>query len=515
MICFLFLIECLLITQYCHGEAPGLGLVVTKNGFVEISNITREISEIIPNLPIPDIGPFELKETYLLVDYDMNITLHNVKIHTLNITEFSLLPSADSGLSILLKMSVSVETVTEMKGKMVVSFIPINIDTSPKVLLDIVDLDCAISFKLKKNATGNFALEEDSLESVIKVSKLKIKFLDTPEAWLLNILRLLVSWGKNLIVKEINKQLPSIIEQVLNAIDLELRIDIEGYSNLINLHLVYDPVYTDDYLALQCNGTVGLARNNGVYPRNPVQFPSLQQNLDNMLYTWISNYTINSAIWAYYTANLLKLVLSPYNLPDIPIADTLMHLLNTNFYEYILPPLYRYFPNKNLTMNISTCSLPALTFYSDVIGVSLNLTLDLRVNESNKFTPVFKVIVTIEMTSSVNITNYQNSLYLQPKVIGFKHNLQMVSANSILGNIHKVFEILNKLLYDPFFVSMLNKLISRGYNLTSIIDQLPIQVLSPDVKVLDGFILVDTSFRLKPVLFPKYHFKLDENYISL
>ena len=234
-----------------------------------------------------------------------------------------------------------------------------------------------------------------------------------------------------------------------------------------------------------------------------------------MLYTWISNYTINSAIWAYYTANLLKLVLSPYNLPDIPIADTLMHLLNTNFYEYILPPLYRYFPNKNLTMNISTCSLPALTFYSDVIGVSLNLTLDLRVNESNKFTPVFKVIVTIEMTSSVNITNYQNSLYLQPKVIGFKHNLQMVSANSILGNIHKVFEILNKLLYDPFFVSMLNKLISRGYNLTSIIDQLPIQVLSPDVKVLDGFILVDTSFRLKPVLFPKYHFKLDENYISL
>ena len=515
MFYFLFLIGCLLITESCHGEYPGLGLVLTKNGFYEISNITREISQIIPNLPIPDIGPFELEETHLLVRYDMNITLHDVKIHALNITEFSILPSVDSGLSVLLKMSVSVETIAEMKGKMVVSFVPIKIDTSPKVLLDIVDLDCAISFKLKKNATGNFELEEDSLESVIKVSKLKIKLFDTPEAWLLNILTLLVSWGKNLITKEINKQLPYIIEQALNAIDLELHLDIEGYSNLINLHLVYDPVYTDDYLALQCNGTISLARNTGVYPRNPIHFPSLQQNLDNMLYTWVSNYTINSAIWAYYTANLLKLALSPYNLPDIPLSKTLMHLLNTNFYEYLLPPLYRYFPNKNLTINISTGSLPTLKFYSDVILISLNLTLDMQVNVSNKFTPVFKVIVAVEMTSSVNITEYQSSLYLQPKVTGFKHDLHMVSANSILGNIHKVFEILNRLLYDPFFVSLLNKLIARGYNLTSIIEQLPIQVLSPEVKVLDGFILVDTSFKLKPVLFPRYHFKLDENYITL
>ena len=515
MFYFLFFIESLLITQYCHGEAPGLGLAVTKNGFDEISNITREISGIIPNLPIPDIGPFELKETHLLVDYDMNITLHDVKLNTLNITDFSILPSNDSGLSVLLEMSVSVETVAEMRGKMIVSFIPIKIDTSPKVLLDILDLDCTISFKLKKNATGNFALEEDSLKSVIKVSKLKIKFLDNPEAWLLNILGLLVSWGKNLIVKEINKQLPSIIEQVLNAIDLELHINIEGYLNLINLHLVYDPVYTDDYLALQCNGTISLARDTGVYPRYPIKFPSLQQNLDNMLYAWVSNYTINSAIWSYYTASLLKLALSPYNLPDIPLSDTLMHLLNTNFYEYLLPPLYRYFPNKNLTVYISACSLPAITFYSDVIGVSLNLTLDMKVNESNKFTPVFKVRVAIELTSSVNITKYQNSLFLQPKVTGFKHDLHMVSANSILGNIHKVFELLNKLMYDPFFVTLLNKLISSGYNLTNIIDQLPIQVLSPDIKVLDGFILVDSSFKLKPVLFPKYHFKLDEKYISL
>ncbi|KAI6652211.1 Bactericidal permeability-increasing protein [Oopsacas minuta] len=464
----------------------GLGLLVTKSGFYEISDITQKISEIAPSIKFPDIGPFKLKETHLFVDYDLNITLHDVKIHTINMSEFSIQPSEESGLSILLKMSVNLETNALLKGKMIVTLIPIPISGNPKVQVDIVNLDCAVSFKLKRNATGDFELEDGSLKSVISVSKLHIKFIgDTPEIWLLNIIDLLVSWGKNLIVKEIHRTLPSIIEQVLNSMDLVLHLEMAGYSNLIDLHLLYDPAFTNNYMEIQCNGTISLVRNTAVYPHSPAKLPSLQQDLDNMLYVWVSNYTINSAIWAYYKADLLSLTISPYNLPNTAITSKLLHLLNTNFYEYLIPPLYRYYPNKNLTIYAAIGSPPGIAFYNDVIGISLNLTIDIKVNESNKFIPAMKFILAMEISSSVNLTNYEDSLYLQPHVISFHHNLRMLTANPILGNINKLFELVNRLLYDPFFVKSFNKLISNGYNLTAILDQLPIQIISPNIKAIN------------------------------
>ena len=493
---------CLSVAHPCYGQT-GLGLILTKSGFEEISKIAEEIAGLAPSIEIPDVGPFQLKEKHKVIDYDLNVSLNRIKINALNLSKFSILPSDKSGLSVVLKVTTNLQTEAIIIGKMVVALVPIHVSAKPTVLLDIVNLDCSISFKLKRNATGDLELETDSLESEISIGKLGIKFEgDSPETWLLNIIDLLASWGKNLIAKKFQNNLPSFIKQILSSVDLRLYLEIENYSNVIDLRLVLDPIYTDSYIELQCNGTVSLPRNNAIYPHSPAPFPALPTNLNNMLYVYVSNYTINSALWSYFTVGLFKLTVSPYTLKPSSLTDKILHLLNTNFYEYILPPLYRYYPNKNLTINVSASSAPSLAFYDDVTGVSLNFTLNIQVNESNRFIPVMRLNLATAITSNIHIADYEGSLYIELKVLGFHHNLHLLSVNPILGNMNSVFEKINKLLYDPFFVNLMNKLFLKGYNLMPILNQLPFGIDSPNIQVLKGFMLVDTSFKLKSVLSP-------------
>ena len=504
--CFIIfsLFLCLTVAHPFYGQT-GLGLIVTKNGFGEISRIVEELATFAPSIEIPDVGPFHLKEEHKVIDYDLNVSLHKIKIHALNLSEFSILPSNESGLSIVFKISINLQTEAIISGEMFVAVVPIHVSANPTVLLDMVNLDCSISFRLKRNATGDLELETDSLKSEISIEKLGIKFIgNSPDIWLLNIIDLLVSWGKNLIVKEFQNNLPTVIKQTLSSIDLRLKLQIGKYSNVFDLRLVHDPVYTNSYIELQCNGTVSLPRNNAIYPRSPAPFPSLPNNLNTMLYVYVSNYTINSALWSYYKVGSLTLTVSPYTLKPSALTDKILHILNTNFFEYILPPLYRYYPNRNLTIAVSACSAPSLGFYDNVTGVNLNLTMDIKVNESNKFIPVMQLNLAIHITSNIYITDDEDGLYIKLKVLGFHHDLHLLSVNPILGNINSVFEKINELLYDPFFVDLMNKLFINGYNLMPILDTLPIKIVSPNIQVLKGFMQVDSGFKLKSNLYPKY-----------
>ena len=407
---------CLTVSQPFNGRT-GLGLVVTKNGFIEISRTAEKIAKHAPSIQIPDVGPFQLKEEHKVIDYDLNVSLHKIQINAVNLSEFSVLPSNESGLSVDFKISINLQTEAIVSGEMVVALVPIPVSANPTVIIDIGDLDCSVSFKLKRNATGDLQLETDSLKSEMSIGKLGIKFTgNMPGTWLLNIVDLLISWSKNLIVKEFQNNLPSVIKQALNSIYLRLKLKLGNYTNIVDLRLAHDPVYTDSCIEIQSNGTVSLARNTAMYTESPAPFPSLPKSLNNMLYVYISNYTINSALWSYYRAGSLSLIVSPYTLKPSALTDKILHLLNTNFFEYILPPLYRYYPNKNLTINVSACSAPSLAFYENVTGVSVNLTMDIKVNDSNKFIPVMRLNLATRITSNIHIRDYEGALYVELKV---------------------------------------------------------------------------------------------------
>jgi hypothetical protein len=53
---------------------------------------------------------------------------------------------------------------------------------------------------------------------------------------------------------------------------------------------------------------------------------------------------------------------------DVPAQDA--YLLNTSTYEYIIPPLYSYYPNANMSVDVWATQAPMSTFDSN--GVSLN-----------------------------------------------------------------------------------------------------------------------------------------------
>lgn len=78
---------------------------------------------------------------------------------------------------------------------------------------------------------------------------------------------------------------------------------------------------------------------------------------------------------------------------DLPPKDA--YLLNTTTYEYIIPPLYSYYPNANMSVDVWATQAPMSTFDSN--GVSLNGEVQVNVsvivvNGTKHIVPGMKVI---------------------------------------------------------------------------------------------------------------------------
>ena len=496
------LLTCALSSCFCLDRA-GIRVAVTKKGFGTIADLIPIIERDASKFPIPDIGPYHLKENFILVDIVLDIWLKNIKINKLAIPEFSIQPSAKSGFELDTKLSMSLQFDLSMKGWL---DIIIPIFAEPKTYVDVENFDVSLSFKIIRNSVGNLELDNSSLKSAISIGKLDIRFDGglNPEAWLLNVLNLFKSLSKKIVASEIEEMLPTILPKVISSINLQLQLNMSNYFNVIDLHLVDNPIFDDNYFSLLCNGTIRLKRNKPTYPAPPPLLPPLPQNLDNMLYLWLSNFTINSAIWSYYIVDTFNVTISPSNLTASSNFSKFIPMLNTKFYKLFIPKLYAEYPDKNLTLYISAFSTPNISFYQDEMGISLNLTWDIRVNDSNRFVPILKLGTAFNIKSSLNISNSQGAYFLELKAVSLHHNLLLLQSDPILGDVDKLMQLINRILYDQFFINLINSFLpAKGFDISPLLDQFPVEILSPDLRFSDGFLLIDMSFKFKQIPFLK------------
>jgi hypothetical protein len=130
-------------------------------------------------------------------------------------------------------------------------------------------------------------------------------------------------------------------------------------------------------------GVTGIASYQGAAydGANPPQLPVPAVPTDHHLNYYVSDYTINSLFWAFYSQGLLVALATPANIPD-PAA------LNTaNYNNTPLQALYNAYPNVPMTAAISATAAPTVAFKQiyDLTGLNLpNLQGKLPTDTYNK-----------------------------------------------------------------------------------------------------------------------------------
>ncbi|KAF6144973.1 hypothetical protein GIB67_013324 [Kingdonia uniflora] len=211
------------------------------------------------------------------------------------------------------------------------------------------------------------------------------------------------------------------LDSLLESLPQEIPVDDVA---VLNVTFTNDPLLSDSSIEVEISGLFSSA-DKVVVPSydHSISQPSFPcKGLEKMLEISLDEHVFNSGSETYFKAGLLQWIVN--KVPD-------QHLLNTASWKYIVPQLYKKYPNYDMNLNISLSSPPVIrissphdidaTIYSDV-------TID--VLDFHETTPVACVSLVISASGSVKIRG--NNLSGSLKLDGFTLSLKW----SKIGNFH-------------------------------------------------------------------------------
>ncbi|CAM0905682.1 unnamed protein product [Alopecurus aequalis] len=141
----------------------------------------------------------------------------------------------------------------------------------------------------------------------------------------------------------------------------------------------------------------------------------------NMLLLSLDEAVFNSALDVYYKADSMHWVVD--NIPD-------QSLLNTAGWKFIIPRLYRSYPNDDMVLNISMASSPVLRITSEKIGATINADMIIDVLHGMETVPVACISVVVSASGAVEASG--NKVYGRVELDDFSLSLKW----SKIGNFH-------------------------------------------------------------------------------
>ncbi|KAF0980344.1 hypothetical protein FDP41_013558 [Naegleria fowleri] len=283
----------------------------------------------------------------------------------------------------------------------------------------------------------------------------------------------------------INTQVASAVNNVLsNTLStLNLQIPILSYGVLFDSTLQIVSYTPSTYMTI---GTAGrcFIKGQQPYPGQPSYMPNSLGN-DVMIEMFVSDYTLNSAGFAFTQAGIFNYLLTQHTLPS-----AISWMFNTTNLQFFIPALYNKYPNRELQVDFIVPTAPVFTISPKGVEVSLIAQA------------IFQVILP---TGPVNAFALNLNALLDWEVQIVANNLtgslQYKSANvtlaySTIGNldVSLISSIVN-LLFQYGIVPIGNILAQRGFPLPTV-EGLTLQ--NPTVSYQTGFIAVRSNFVFVP-----------------
>ncbi|XP_047167486.1 putative BPI/LBP family protein At1g04970, partial [Vigna umbellata] len=224
---------------------------------------------------------------------------------------------------------------------------------------------------------------------------------------------------ENAITKKLTKGI-SRLDSYLESLPKEVPVD--DHTSL-NVTFVNDVLLSDSYVGFETNGLF-IERNPSVpildLYHNNLKLPILCTNSSKMVGITLDEAVFNSASALYYDAKFMHWIVD--QIPD-------QSLLNTAGWRFIIPQLYKKYPNHDMNFNISLSSPPVVEISNQKAGAITIVDMTIDVLEEDKVIPVACISLVIQATGALKISG--NNLVGDIRLNDFQMSLKW----SKIGNL--------------------------------------------------------------------------------
>ncbi|KAG5597919.1 hypothetical protein H5410_039151 [Solanum commersonii] len=377
---FFFFLSLLFISSI-HVESNGEGYIsldISNKGLDFMKGFLVEMAEtsLVP-LDLPKIE----KSKHIPIIGTVHMVLSNISIDNIHVIS-STVKAGDTG--IVISVSGAYANMTMNWEYSYSSWLfPIPITDNGKASIQVEGMDVGISFNLT-NVQGSLMLSP--LDCGCSVKDIFIK-LDGGASWLYQgLIDAFEGRLSSAVENSISKKLREGIVKIDSSLQsLPKEIPIRNIAAL-NVTFVGDPQFRDSSLVLSINGLIS-AKEAYTAPPCYHLFASLEHLLASiplkdpasMVTISLHEKVLASASSVYYDANKMHWIVD--KVPE-------QSLLNTAGWRFIIPQLYRRYPNADMNLNVSIYSPPHLIIKEHQIDLTVHADVVINVLNSGDVTPV-------------------------------------------------------------------------------------------------------------------------------
>ncbi|KAK7372575.1 hypothetical protein VNO80_05960 [Phaseolus coccineus] len=444
-----FLVLLLIASSLNHGYAQYhpkseafISLSITQNGldFVKELLVNKTISSLI-SLQLPNIE----KTTKIPIVGNVYMVLSNITIYHIYVPSSYVKPG-ETGISITAS-GVTCNLSMNWSYSYSTWLVPVEISDKGRAEVQVKGMEVGLTLGLE-NQEGSLKLKLKDCGSNVKDISIK---LDGGASWLYQGIvdafeEKIGSAVENAITKKLTKGI-SRLDSYLKSLPKEVPVD--DHTSL-NVTFVNDVLLSDSSVGFETNGLF-IERN----PSLPIldlyknlKLPILCTNSSKMIGITLDEAVFNSASALYYDAKFMHWIVD--QIPD-------QSLLNTAGWRFIIPQLYKKYPNHDMNLKISLSSPPVVEISNHKAGANVFADMTIDVLEEDKVIPVACISLVIQGTGVFKISG--NNLVGAIRLNDFQMSLKW----SKIGNLRMyLIQPVVWTLIETVFLPHANTRLSKG-----------------------------------------------------
>ncbi|XP_052177996.1 putative BPI/LBP family protein At1g04970 [Diospyros lotus] len=427
-------------------EQSFISLLISQNGldFVKDLLVTKAISSLTP-LQIPQIE----KTIKIPVVGNVHFVISNVTIYRVDVSS-SIAKLGNSGVSIVASGATCNLSMNWYYSYTTwVFLVPVEVSDSGSASVQVEGMEVGLTLGLE-NQGGSLELSLTECGCYIKDISIK---LDGGGSWLYQgMIDAFKDQISSAVANAISKNLKegvSKLDSFLRALPKEIKVDDTAS---LNVTFVNDLSLSNSSIEFEINGL--FTRNSkDAFPYYLSRSRTSVSCTDpsSMLGILLDEAVFNSASTLYYSAKFMQWIVD--KIPD-------QSLLNTAGWRFIIPQLYKKYPNDDMNLNISLPSPPVVRISTNNIDATVYSDLIIDVLDADDVIPVACISLVIRGSGAVKII--KNNLAGSVKLNDFSMKLKW----SKIGNLRMyLIQPVMWTIIQTVFLPYVNSHLAKGFPL--------------------------------------------------
>lgn len=423
--------------------SPHISAVISQSGldFAKDLLVSHAAATLTP-LSVPD-----MEKTVSTVVGTVNMAASGIVLHGLNVTN-STISVGDTG--VLVAASLASANLT-MEWNYSYSAWVVAISDSGNASIKVEGMEVGVSIGMKNH---NGSLKLSVMECGCYMKDLDITVNGG------------ASWFYQVFIDSFSNHIRSAVENAITNKIMEGALKLDTFlGNLpkkvgldkvaaMNVTFVNDPIFKSSSVEFDIDGLFIPSDENAV-PRDilvgDTKFLSPLGTSSKMLWISLDEDVFNSISALYFKAGLLQKMVD--KVPD-------QFLLNTASWRFLVPQLYRKYPDDDMLLNISAISPPSVRITVGRIDGAVDLEVTINVVDLGEIVPVACLSVSVAASGAAAVS--ENNLVGKLELDYFSFTLRW----SKVGKLHTILvQTVLRIFLKNLFMPYVNSYLKQGFRL--------------------------------------------------